>query len=667
MTIESAAPVFVRTVAERCRVCYTCVRECPAKAIRIHDGQAEIVPERCICCGNCVKVCSQKAKQIVRTTDEVEAVLASGRAVAACLAPSFPAEFDDIPYRKLVGMLRAAGFSLVAEVAVGADLVAKAYAELLGKTDGERFIATSCPGIVEYVERYHPDLVPNLAPIVSPMIATSRALKKLHGEELAIVFLGPCIAKKLEAASGPLAGEVDAVLTFVSLREFFDGKGIRPEDVEESDFDPPRPGLGALFPISRGLLQAAAVSEDLLEGNVVAADGRAQFVQAINEFEAGALETKLLEVLCCSGCIMGPGMTTDALLFERRARVSAYARERLDGSASSAEMHPELHGLDLSRTYEANDQRVIFSDDAEIERILARMGKFSPEDELNCGACGYDTCRDHAIAIRKGLAESEMCLPYTIDRLKKAFSELEVSHEKLASAQAALLQAEKLAHMGQLAAGIAHEINNPLGVILLYAHMLLEDAPKGEAREDLEVVVEQADRCKTIVSGLLQFARKNKVLLRRKDIYELSRRALDSVQLPKETRVRLDRASEDTCADVDPDQVSQIVTNLVSNAADAMGETGGEVVVTVGGDERHVTLAVRDTGCGIPEERRDKIFEPFFTTKQIGKGTGLGLAVTYGIVKMHRGEISVRSNADTSAGPTYTEFSVCLPKLGRRE
>ena len=175
---------FVETIKERCRVCYTCVRECPAKAIRISDGQAEIIGERCINCGNCVRVCSQRAKQVIGSIEEVRALLDSGAPTAVCLAPSFPAEFTDISPERLVGMLRRLGFSKVAEVAAGADLVADAYRKLLAKNDGARYIATTCPAVVTYVERYHPQLVDHLAPIVSPMIATARCLRRLYGPEL---------------------------------------------------------------------------------------------------------------------------------------------------------------------------------------------------------------------------------------------------------------------------------------------------------------------------------------------------------------------------------------------------------------------------------------------------------------------------------------------------
>ncbi len=655
---------FVRTIRERCRVCYTCVRECPAKAIRIAEGQAEVMPERCIGCGNCVRVCSQRAKQVASSIERVEQLLASGVRVAACVAPSFPAEFADIDYRQFVGMVRTLGFRDVNEVAFGADLVADRYHKLLAGTSGKRFIGTTCPAVVAYVERYHPSLVSSLSPIVSPMVATARALRRLHGSDLRIVFIGPCIAKKGEIASPGLSGEIDAALTFVELREMFASHGIAPDAVAPGDFDPPHPGAGALFPISRGMLQAARISEDLMIGEVVSAEGRTDFVEAIREFEAGDLDARLLEVLCCNGCIMGPGMQCQTPLFSRRSRVSHYVRRRMTGADWKAwhDNMDRLADLDLSRPFTPDDRRIGVPSEGEISLIMAEMGKLTAEDELNCGACGYETCRKHAIAIYEGLAECEMCLPYTIDQLRKTVKELAVSNKQLASTQEQLMQSEKLASMGQLAAGIAHEVNNPLGVVLMYAHLLLEEnGGNPKLAEDLNTIVSEADRCKRIVSGLLHFARQNKVALQPTNLRELVDRVMRTAHLPSNISVRVEHGDGDLTAEIDPDQIVQVITNLVSNAQAAMLD-GGTLTIRTGGNDAHVTLTVTDTGVGISRENLGKLFQPFFTTKQIGKGTGLGLAVTYGIVKMHRGDIQVQSNADPAAGPTGTTFTVSLPR-----
>jgi signal transduction histidine kinase/Fe-S-cluster-containing hydrogenase component 2 len=654
---------LITTIKERCRVCYTCVRECPAKAIRIRNGQAMVLEERCIGCGNCVTVCSQRAKQFRRCTDVVQRLFANGRKVAACLAPSFPAEFADIPTDRLVGMLRRLGFSSVHETAFGADLVAERYRRLLEKSEGRRYIATTCPVVISFVERYHPGLVDSLAPIVSPMIAMARVLHALHGPDLKVVFIGPCIAKKREALSSAVAGEVASVLTFLELREMLRDAGLQPQDVEPSDFDPPRPGRGQLFAVGGGLLEAAGLDQSIAHGNVVTAEGRSDAPQAIEEFENGYVSEGLMEVLSCRGCVMGPGMSTRAPLFSRRAAVVGYVRGRL-GTLDEASWRADaerFESLDLSRTFQAYDQRLGTPTPGEITEILARMGKLRIQDELNCGACGYESCRDHAAAIHAGLAESEMCLPYTIDQLRRAVSELAVSNQRLASAREALMHAEKLASMGQLAAGIAHEVNNPLGVVLMYAHLMLDEIPaESRQREDAKMIVEQADRCKRIVAGLLNFARQNKLILQRVDLRALSKDAAQALAPRPGVEVRHEHEG-DPFAEIDRDQMAQVLTNLIQNAYDAM-PAGGTLTLATGGDAERVWVKVRDTGVGIPPQNLTKVFEPFFTTKPIGKGTGLGLAVTYGIVKMHRGDIKAESNADPAAGPTGTTFTVTVPR-----
>jgi len=655
---------FVQTIKERCRVCYTCVRECPAKAIGISDGQARVIPERCIGCGNCARVCSQGAKKVLDGTREVSRLIKEGAKIAALIAPSFPAEFEECEYLKVVGMIRALGFHFVHEVGFAADLVARRYRELLDSNQEANYIATTCPALVGYVERYYPELAPRLAPVISPMVAAARILRKVHGPDVQFVFIGPCIAKKGEAASEALEGEVAAVLTFSELRQMLAEAGIQPESVEPGDFDPPWSGPGGLFPISRGLLHAAQISEDLMDGQVLATDGRTNFVEAIQAVESNSLNVRLLEVLCCNGCIMGAGMTTNTTLFRRRSLVRQYVQKHW--AASRKEQWQldidRFSDVDLSRGFRIYDQRVAQPSREEVTSILARMGKVKPEDELNCGACGYDSCVQHAIAIHRRLAETEMCLPYTIDKLRHTVKELAVSHQELVNTQEALMHSERLASMGQLAAGVAHEVNNPLGIVLMHSYMLLEQAEQfPEWREDLQMIVEQADRCKKIVLRLLHFARQNKAVFRSVDLCDLMQHAVISYPFPSNVAAEVEPRIDDPTADLDPDQINQVVTNLFSNACDAMPE-GGSLAVQIGGNETHVWFSIKDSGVGITKENLGKIFEPFFTTKQIGKGTGLGLAVTYGIVKMHRGDISVVSNHDPAVGPTGTTFTVKLPR-----
>jgi len=392
---------------------------------------------------------------------------------------------------------------------------------------------------------------------------------------------------------------------------------------------------------------------------VVATEGRSQVLEAIREFEAGDLGARLLEALCCHGCIMGVGINADTPLFHRRRRVREFVCERLAGLDEEQWRRDveRFDSLDLQRTFCPDDQRIPTPEGDQLSEIMVRMGKRRAEDELNCGACGYETCREHAVAIYKGLAEHEMCLPYTIDQLRKTIGQL-------ASTQEALMQSEKLASMGQLAAGIAHEVNNPLGVVLMYAHLLLNECDQqSRLREPLQTIVEQSDRCKKIVAGLLNFARQRKVVRNPVHMPDLITKALGTLTLPPGICVQVEQLAQDVRAELDRDQMIQVLTNLISNALAAMHGLG-VLTIRIDADAAALRVSVVDTGVGIPEQNLAKVFEPFFTTKQMGEGTGLGLAVTYGIVKMHSGDIRVVSNADPSAGPTGTTFTVTLPRTG---
>lgn len=650
---------LVYTVRERCRVCYTCVRECPVKAIKIINGQAEVIASRCIGCGNCTRVCSQNAKVFVDNTYDVEKLLAETTATIALVAPSFAAEFTDLDdYRILPGMLKMMGFDKVVEVAFGADLVAREYGKILQHNNGNHSISTDCPAIMYYIRHYHPQLVDSLAPVVSPMVATVRVIREMYGKDVNTCFIGPCIAKKAES------DEVDTVITFRELRKMFLKNNIHPWDAIPVDFDEPRAGKASIFPVTRGKLNSIDELAPNAEDQIIVASGRVPFRDAVREFENGLNHSQHLELLCCDGCIMGPGMSESGKLFSKTAKIKSYVRQKLETMDEEdwKQNMQKFSRVDLSKDYKPADRRIPVPSKVEINELLTRMGKSSPSDQLNCGACGYDTCMEHAAAILEGLAEPEMCLPYTIEKLHKSISELNISNEKLANAQMSLKHSEKLANMGQLSAGIAHELNNPLGVITMYSNILLDEAGQsGQMADDLKLIVEQADRCKKIVGGLLNFARKNQVHQVPLDVVEFVRHSLGSIVIPTNIKVVVDPRIADPVAEIDHDQWMQVLTNLEKNAIEAMPD-GGSLTIHIEGNDEEVEFKICDNGTGISKENMEKMFTPFFTTKPIGKGTGLGLPLIYGIVKMHHGNIHVDSNADLKTGPTGTCFNITIPR-----
>jgi len=651
---------LVFTIADRCKTCYTCIRECPAKAISMQNGQANVIVERCIGCGNCVKVCTRKAKSFFNEEQQVLHLLKTKKDCIACVAPAFPAEFKEFEdHRIVVGMLKKLGFDKVVEVSFGADLVAMKYEELLLSDDHKKYISSDCPAIVSYINKYYPQLTRSLAPIVSPLMAIVRVAKELYGKERETVFIGPCVAKKNES------DDPDYVLTFQEIRNMFETENIKSEDCEPVEFDPPLGGRGAAFPISRGLINTINIEENLIQGNIIVAEGRENFKEAINEFDNGYIDDHNLELLCCEGCIMGPGMYSEGKRYENRAYITRYVRRKLDNiNVQEWENYiNRFSSINLDRSFSQDDSRVKAPSEEEIEALYHKMGKHDKQDRLDCHACGYESCREHAIAVLRGLAEIDMCLPYTLDKLNTMVSELNIKNIKLESVQQALKQSEKLAHLGQLAAGIAHEINNPLGVVIMYSNIMLDEInPNDESYEDLKLITEQAMRCKNIVSGLLNFARKNKVKFTSVNIADFINNCLKAVIIPTNIEVEQKCYLSNFSTSIDEEQMTQAITNVLKNAIEAMPD-GGKLNIELSNEKENIKIIIKDTGTGITDEHKDKLFTPFFTTKEFGKGTGLGLPTSYGIIKMHKGKINVDSNSNPKKGKTGTKFTIILPQL----
>ena len=682
---------IITTIKQNCRRCYTCVRDCPAKAIRIEDGQASVVPERCIGCGNCTIVCSQNAKAYLDSTERAFWLLDRGGTVAALLAPSFPAGFS-APPAQVVGALRKVGFAYVVEVAYGAELVNQAYRDYLGEHPTGVHIATACTAVVEYVRKYRPQLTERLIPIVSPMVATALAVKARYGQHVRCVFIGPCVAKKGEARYPGVVGVVDEVLTLTEATTVLTARGIDPAQTPASDFDPPFAGEARVFPIPGGMLESARLGGGILDPELIVVSGHDETIQALDALPEGETDKALLvEALMCNGCYCGPGVQTLEPAVMRKRRVIEFAADSLrrQGSGELPACDETDTSLWLGREYTSDDRRYDQPSEEKIREILARTNKFFPEDELNCGACGYPTCRAKATAVVSGMAEEAMCLPFMIEQAERVCHELRVPWKDLREVHRHLINTEKLASMGQMAAGVAHELNNPLSSILLYSHILgrkLEDRP--DLSHDLKLVADESERCKKIIGNLLDFARQTRVHIEAVSIDELVRSAVDAAACnlgpgpggataggtgaggagrngaePHEPRsgggVELTlEVTPGLQADLDRDQMTQVLVNLLKNGVEAMeGRTGVVKLSAYEIPEQHrVHFAVSDQGCGIPGGAQDKVFQPFFTTKSIGKGTGLGLPISYGIVKMHGGTIWFESQPDHG-----TTFHVEIP------
>ena len=645
---------IVSTIGQKCKRCYSCVRECPAKAIKVYEGQALVLENRCISCGHCVKVCALGAKQIASDIEKVFDIFIPNYNTIAIIAPSFAAAYPDA-YFKIPTVLRNMGFSKVIETAFGADLVSDEYEKYIHDNPNKLIISSPCPAINNYIEKYFASLVGNLAEIVSPMVALGRYLKKQYGNETKVVFIGPCVAKKSEYVDEEVNDSIDAVLTFTELNQETNNKNINITSFKDSFFDPPYANLGKSYPLSGGLLKTASVKADILAKEVIVVDGKERVEELIKDISENKIKSKFIDVLFCEGCISGPAIESSLNYYSRREKVIEYIEEsitQVDKNIWKSDKYNNRN-LDLTRKFRNRSQRIPMPDENKIKEILASTNKFSKKDELNCGSCGYATCREYAISIAKGIAEEDMCLPYLIDKMEDAYSELK-------DTQMQLHDAEKLASIGQLAAGVAHEINNPLGTILLYSSMLKEDIEKinGEANsvDDIKMIIEETKRCKSIVSNLLNFARQGKLKLENENIVQIILEVIKTTKLnPLFEKINYQFNSELRNEEflIDSDQIKQVLVNLITNASESLEESKiKEVNINVANEHNNLKIDISDTGSGIDRENINKLFIPFFTTKKIGKGTGLGLAISYGIVKMHKGNLIV--NSELGKGSTFT-------------
>lgn len=464
---------------DKCRNSYSCVRVCPVNAIEVKPQTTHpfILPDRCIGCGLCYVSCTPHAIGFRDSNDDVKSLLSSGRKTAALIEPSIASEFDDITdYRKFVAMIRLLGFDYVHEVSFGVDLIAAEYAELFSKAEGKYLITANCPSIVKLIEKFHPDLVTNLAPLVSPMIATAMVVKELYGEEVGIVQIGPCIDAKDEAKLYRSGKLIEGVITFAELRILFDEFQIQERQVKLSDFDPPHGNWGALYPLPPGIIQAGGIKRDMVSSSVITASGKDDILEAIHDFDK-YIDTiqHHFNLFFCHGCLLGPGMQQHNERFRRRSLVRHYAEKRhsvLDLDLWEKDME-KWSKLDFSRTFTPNDQRIPDPPQDAINEVLKIVGKDNPEEEINCGACGYISCREFASTVAKGLAVPEMCHTFNLRNKQEYIETLRHTNRKLADTKKALKESEELARREKEVAQSASDMMNnmleklPTGVVIV--------------------------------------------------------------------------------------------------------------------------------------------------------------------------------------------------------
>ena len=381
-----------------CKNCYKCIRHCPVKSIRFSGNQAHIIGNECILCGQCFVVCPQNAKQIVDETEKVRVLIQSGDPVYVSLAPSFAANYPGIGIRGMRAGLKKLGFADVEETAIGASIVKTEYERMLADDARDVLISSCCHSVNLLIQKYFPDQLPCLADILSPMQAHCTEIKK-RVPNAKTVFIGPCVSKKDEAQH--YGGIVDAVLTFEELTRWLEAERI----TLSPDMDETEESRARFFPTTGGILKTMA--QNAPGYTYMAVDGVENCMAALRDIQSGRIHHCFIEMSACVGsCVGGPVMEK-----YHRTPVSDYMAVACYAGKKDFAV-PQPDALELKKTFEPIERRNGTPSEYEIAEILKKMGKTKPEDELNCGSCGYDTCREKAIAIYHGKAEISMCLPY---------------------------------------------------------------------------------------------------------------------------------------------------------------------------------------------------------------------------------------------------------------
>lgn len=415
----------------KCKQCYSCVRNCPVNAVQISNGQAKIIHSRCINCGKCIKSCPQSAKLVLDSKERTLHMLESSEYVFACLAPSFVASFDKHHFRKVIGALKELGFNEVWEAAVGAEALSKKIDEFLVDNKDKTFLNSSCPAFVSMIEKHYPELIENLLPFVSPMIATGKIIRENYkSKNVKIVFVGPCVAKKAEAQEPQICDIIDEVLTFEELKQLIQEKRININRSKEENFDSIKCSKGKLFPLSGGLLFNIRTFDSLKQNEYASIEGEKQCMTLIDALTNGDTTIKLADVLICEGCIDGPKIDSNINFFERKNRIFKYYEEVEARETISLKKEID-YNQNYSRKYKNKRSIMAFPSKKEIIKVLEQTNKFTKDDHLNCGACGYSTCEEKAIAVLQELAEVDMCLPYLLSKKTKLLDQLSYKFDEI--------------------------------------------------------------------------------------------------------------------------------------------------------------------------------------------------------------------------------------------
>lgn len=406
---------FIHFDFEKCNHCYKCLRTCPSKAITILENHSEIEDDMCIKCGKCQEICPQGALTIINDVDRVKEAIESKQKTIVSLAPSFVGAFDFENAEQMVSALKQLGFDVVEETAIGAEVVSDYYKTFIEVGIRENLITTSCPSANYLIEQYYPELVEDMMPVVSPMLAHGKLMKHNYGMDSYMVFIGPCLAKKAEAEEAQHRDLINSVLTFEELKEWLDEEDIDLKNLDKTPFDKKSYKRGRAFPIGGGLINDEIREAAKNKYEIIRVDGVERCIDVLNALRDKVINNVCVEInICLGSCIDGPGMPKDkANYFIREHRVKEYVKLENNYWEVDQNLYKSTkENLDYRKLF--IDKKVIRKEatEQELNEIMKKMGKYSINDELNCNACGYLTCREKAQAVFEGMSDINMCLPF---------------------------------------------------------------------------------------------------------------------------------------------------------------------------------------------------------------------------------------------------------------
>lgn len=465
---------------QNCIGCLSCVRNCPVKAIA-YDNQTGLVNinfNRCVGCGICIGLCASNAIQPIDSKQEVKTILQTNENVVAICDPSISGEFVDISdYRKFVQMIRKLGFSYVHEASFGADIIAIKYNELLQKYKGKYFIFANCPSVMSLIEKYNTELLPNIAPLISPAFATAKIVRHKYGNDIKVVYITSCLSIKHDIKQEENAGLIDSALTFVELRDMFNEDGIVESSFEYSDFDYPVGYKGSIFPVMRGFIETMGCNTSVLSGETATISGYTDVKEITKIFKDNIsyLNHHFDTYFCQGCCIMGKGTTPNGEKFVRKAAVVKYANKRLadfniDQWSKDIDTYSQL---DFSRNFINDNQILPLPDSKKIQEVLTQLGVNRKNKNTGCGACGFNSCKDFAISVAKGISTPYSCLTYSMKQQNDYIHNLQNINQKLSQTETALKESESKATREKIELENSQEIINnlmqklPLGIIII--------------------------------------------------------------------------------------------------------------------------------------------------------------------------------------------------------